>query len=134
MISGQSLKVEKILRGSLDSIPSPSPSVKLQIKGGKVCSRCKGKTLLGIVNKLLKTKKYVDITKQCFASLPQVDFPANSLNFHWRWRWWDRIQAIFLTLFYFNLLTKKLQYGLEKKTGTKYRDSVWFISNTVQPR
>ena len=76
------LKVEKILRGSLDSIPSPSPSVKLQIKGGKVCSRCKGKTLLGIVNKLLKTKKYVDITKQCFASLPQVDFPANNLNFH----------------------------------------------------
>ena len=53
-----------------------------KIKGGKVCSRCKGKTLLGIVNKLMKTKKYVDITKQCFASLPQVDFPANNLNFH----------------------------------------------------
>ena len=49
-------KVEKILKGSLDSIPSPSPSVKIQIMGGKVCLRCKGKTLLGIVNKLLKTK------------------------------------------------------------------------------
>ena len=47
-------KVEKILKGSLDSIPSPS--VKIQIMGGKVCLRCKGKTLLGIVNKLLKTK------------------------------------------------------------------------------
>ena len=24
-----------------------------------------------------------------------------NLNFHSRWRWWDRIQAIFLNLFYF---------------------------------
>ena len=30
-------KVEKILKGNLDSIPSPSPSVKIQILGGKVC-------------------------------------------------------------------------------------------------
>ena len=49
-------KVEHILKDSLDSIPSPSPSVKIQIMGGKVCLRCKGKTLLGVVNKLLKTK------------------------------------------------------------------------------
>jgi hypothetical protein len=48
-------KVENILKGSLDSIPSPPPSVKIQIMGWKVCLRCKGKTLLGIVNKLLKT-------------------------------------------------------------------------------
>ena len=50
-------KVEKILKGSLGLIPSPLPSVKIQIMGGKVCLRCKGKTLLGIVN-----KKLVDIT------------------------------------------------------------------------
>ena len=50
------LKVEKNLKGSLDLIPSPSPSVKIQIMGGKFSLRCKGKTLLGIVNKLLKTK------------------------------------------------------------------------------
>ena len=49
-------KVEKILKGSLDWIPSPSSSVKIQIMSGKVCLRCEGKTLLGIVNKLLKTK------------------------------------------------------------------------------
>ena len=67
------LKVEKILKGSLDSIPSPSPLVKIQIMGGKVCLRCKGKTLLGVVNKLLKTKK--QISQQCFALLPQVNFP-----------------------------------------------------------
>jgi hypothetical protein len=49
-------KVEKILKGSLDSIPSPSLLVKIQIMGGKVCLRRKSKTLLGVVNKLLKTK------------------------------------------------------------------------------
>ena len=49
-------RVEKILKGSQVSIPSPSPSVKIQIMGRKLCLRCKGKTLLGIVNKLLKTK------------------------------------------------------------------------------
>ena len=38
-------KVEKILKGSLDLIPSPSPSVQIQIMGGKVCLRCKTKTV-----------------------------------------------------------------------------------------
>ena len=47
-------KVENILKGSLDSIPSPLPSVKIQILGRKVCLRCK--TLLGVVNEFLKTK------------------------------------------------------------------------------
>ena len=49
-------KVENILKGILDSIPSPSPSTKIQIMGGKVCLRCKGKTLLDVLNNLLKTK------------------------------------------------------------------------------
>ena len=48
--------VENISKGSLDLIQSPSPSMKSQIKGGKVGLRCKGKTLLRDVNKLLKTK------------------------------------------------------------------------------
>ena len=52
---GNFTKVENILKGSLDSIPSSSHSVKIQIMGGKVYLRCKGKTLLGVVNKLLKT-------------------------------------------------------------------------------
>ena len=50
------VKVGKILKGSLDLIPSPSLSVKIQIRGGKVCLRCKGETLLGIVNKLFVFK------------------------------------------------------------------------------
>ena len=47
-------KVENFLKGSLDSIPSPS--VIIQSMGRKVGLRCKGKTLPGIANKLLKTK------------------------------------------------------------------------------
>ena len=47
-------KVENILKVSLDLTPSPTPSVKFQIMGGKVSLRSKGKTLLGVVNKLLK--------------------------------------------------------------------------------
>ena len=50
------IRTVKTLKGSLDSIPSPSPSVEIPIMSGKVCLRCKGKTLLGVVNKLLKTK------------------------------------------------------------------------------
>ena len=46
------VKVEKILKGSLDLIPSPSPLVKIQIMWGS----CKGKTLLGVVNKLFVFK------------------------------------------------------------------------------
>ena len=47
-------KVEFFLKGSLDSIPAPS--VKIQVMGGKVCLGCKGKTLPGVFNKLLKKK------------------------------------------------------------------------------
>ena len=51
-------KVEQILKDNLDFTPSPSPSpsVKIQIMGEKFCLSWKGKTLLGVVNKLLKTK------------------------------------------------------------------------------
>ena len=59
-------KVEKILEGSLDLNPLPSPSVKIQIMSGKVCLRCKGKTLLGIVNKLLETKSMLTSTTAMF--------------------------------------------------------------------
>ena len=71
------VKVEKILKGSLNLIPSPSPSLKFQIMGGKVCLRCKGKTLLGVVNKLLKIERLPLHLKQTFES-----FPTQILNFH----------------------------------------------------
>ena len=63
-------KVEKILKGSLTLVPSPS--VKIQIMGKKVCLGCKG----------FENKKFVDITQQRFVLKPQVNFPANNLNFH----------------------------------------------------
>jgi hypothetical protein len=75
-------KVEKMLKGSLDLIPSPSPSVKIQIMSRRVCLRCKGKTLLGIVSKLLKNKFFLDNCQQCFALLPRVNFPTSNLNFY----------------------------------------------------
>ena len=65
--------------------------------GGKTCWRCKCKTLLGIVNKLLKTK--------CVLTSPSKVFPSEIFC----WRWWDPIQAIFLNLFYF---WKKLHLAL----------------------
>ena len=49
-------KVEKIREDSLDSIPSPLPTVKIQIIGGKVYLRQKDKTSLGDVNKLFDFK------------------------------------------------------------------------------
>ena len=66
-------KVENIVKGSPTSIPSPIPSGKIQIMGRKGCLRSNGKKFLG-----------VDNTQQSFASLPQVKFPANNLNFHCR--------------------------------------------------
>ena len=55
-------KVEKILKSSLDWIQSPTPSMKIQIIDGKVCLRCKGKTLLSIVNKLFVFKSLLSST------------------------------------------------------------------------
>ena len=90
------VKVEKILKGSLYLIPSPSPSVKTQFMRGKVCLRCKGKALLEVVNKLLKTKSLlILLSKVLPLHLKPLNFPANNLSFHWRWRWWDWIQATF---------------------------------------
>jgi hypothetical protein len=54
--------------------------VKIQIMGGKVCLRCKGKTMLGV----FENKKFDDITQQCFALLSQVNIPTNNLNFQGR--------------------------------------------------
>jgi len=69
----KTFKVEKILKGSLNSIPSPSTSLKIQIMGGKIFLRCKDKTLLGAVNKLLEIKTL--LTQQCFALLLQANLP-----------------------------------------------------------
>ena len=43
---------------------------------------CKGKTLLGIVNKLFYFQKFVDNRKQCFAFTPQPNFPTHICIFN----------------------------------------------------
>ena len=93
-------KVGKILKGILDLLTSPSTSTKTQIMNGKVCLRCKGKTLPGFVNKLFVFKSLLKMSSYV-AFTPQANFPVHNLNFHWRSRWWDQIQAIFSNLLYF---------------------------------
>ena len=66
--------------------------------GRKVYLRLWGKTLLGDVNK----HSFWKVCWQC--PTPPANFPTHDLNFHWRWRWWDKIQAIFLNLFYLKCL------------------------------
>ena len=74
------IKVEKILKGSLDSIPSPS--VKFKLCAGKFAWGVK-KNIVGYCQQTFENKKFVEIIQQCFAILSQVNFPANNLNFHW---------------------------------------------------
>ena len=57
--------------------------------------------MLSDVNKLFVFKSLLTIAQQCFAFTPQANFTAHNLNFHWRLRWWDQIQAISLNIFYF---------------------------------
>ena len=99
-------KVGEISKGSLDLIPSPLPSVKFKLWAGKLAQVVKARYYWALLTNFWK-KKFVDITQQCFALLPQVKFPANNLNFHWKRMWWDRNQTIFLNLFYFTIFSKK---------------------------
>jgi hypothetical protein len=78
---------------------------------GKVCLRSKGKTLLGVVNKLWK-QKVCRHHSAMFCLITPSNLSAHNLNFHWRWRWWDQIQAIFLNLFYFIFVKKNYNFFL----------------------
>ena len=56
--------------------------------GRKVCLRCKGKTLLGVVNKLLKTKSLLTTPSNVLPLHIKPTFllfANHYLNFHWRW-------------------------------------------------
>ena len=93
--------IKKISEDSLDLIQSPSPSVKIQIIGGKGVKAKHCWTL----STNFWIQQFVVNAQQCFAFTPRTIFPAHNLNFHWRWRWWDQIQATFQNLFYFNFFT-----------------------------
>ena len=38
--------------------------------------------IAGHCQQTFETKKFVEITQQCFALLPQVNLPGNNLNIH----------------------------------------------------
>ena len=71
------LKVEKIVKASLDSIQSPS----------------RHHEHLNFCSYFFRQNIAVDNAQQCFAFTPQANFPTR------RWRWWDWIQATFLNIF-----------------------------------
>jgi hypothetical protein len=71
-------KVKKIVKGSLDLITFSENSyyeleIFLVVLRQNVAGHCQ---------QTFENKKFVDITQQCFTILPQIDFPANDLNFH----------------------------------------------------
>ena len=80
-------KVEKILKGNLDSITftfSENSNYGLE-------SLCE--VLLGVVNKLFKTKSLLTSPNNFLPLHLKQTFLHIILNFHWRWR--DQIQATF---------------------------------------
>ena len=90
-------KVEKILKGSQDSVLSPQWKFKLW--AGKFAWGVKAKQFGALSTNFLRSK-------DCWqhpAMFCLYTFPAHILNFHWRWRWWGWIQAIFVSLFFFTL-------------------------------
>ena len=66
------IKIENILKVILDSIPSPSLSMKIQIIGRKVFLRCTGKTLLGIVNILFVLKSLLTSPSNVLTYFPPI--------------------------------------------------------------
>ena len=67
-------KVKNISEDSLDSFPSSSPSVKIQIKGVK---GVKAKHCWMLSTNFL-SKKFLDSNQQCFAFNPQANFSDHS--------------------------------------------------------
>ena len=94
------LQSKKIKEDSLHSIPSPS--VKSQNMGRKMPLRCKGKTLLGVFNKLLKIESNVLPlqTKQYFLPIIWIFYEDEGDGIEFR---------LPLKIFYF----KMINYGLD---------------------
>ena len=89
-------KVEYISKGCLDLIPSPSPSVNLNY-GRKSLLDVWRQNIAGRCQQTFESKKFGDVTQKCFALLPQVNFPANDLNFHCRWK---MIEIVYLCIWW----------------------------------
>ena len=73
-------------------------------QGLPLCSRPITSTIKNFRSCLQLNCKILISMSICMSKIIVI-FPAHNLNFHWRWRWWDQIQATFQNLFYFNFFT-----------------------------
>ena len=73
-------KVEKIWKGSLDSIPSPSPPMKFKSWTGKFVWGVKAKHCRGLSTNFWKQNVYWHHPVM-FVVLSEGSFPSNNLNF-----------------------------------------------------
>ena len=92
-------------------MPSHSPSLKIQIMGGR---GVKAKHCWVLSTNFLFSKVCWQ-QPAMFAFISQRNFSPNILNVHWRWKWWDPIPAIFLDIFYFSklLMLHNIERGRE---------------------
>ena len=74
-------KVENILKGSLDSFPITFTCSENSNFGRESLLEMERQNIAGHCQQTFENKKFVDISQQCFALLPQVNFPANNLDF-----------------------------------------------------
>ena len=75
-----SAKVEKILKGSLDLIPSPFSENSNY--GRESLLHVLRQNIAGQCQQAFCFQKFVDNAYRCFAFTPQANFPAHNLNFH----------------------------------------------------
>ena len=61
-------------------------------------------------------------------------FPAHNLNFQWRWRWLDQIQATFLKDFYFTNSQSRISAPDFFKAREKWAVSLWWVRNYWKSR
>ena len=69
-------EVEKMLKDSLDLIPSPSQSVR----AGKRLLEAIRQNIAGWCQQTFCFQKFDDNTQQCFGFTAQANFPAHNLN------------------------------------------------------
>jgi hypothetical protein len=71
--------------------------------------------LLVDVNKLSVFKRLLTMPTNVLPLHLKQTFPPIVWIFHWRWRWWDQLQATFLNLFYFKIGSNRKKKELQCK-------------------
>ena len=105
--------------------------MKIQIVGGKVCFICIGKTLLEVVNKLLKTKGLLTMPSNVFPLHPKQTFPPMIWIFTEGEGDWIKSRLPFKIFFHF---TKGLMSVINKKKRDNLTYFLYLISEPVEPK